>query len=204
MTTVDMTKFDKAINGLVANVGASFREVCRHEAGKVLESAIRFTPAAKATKIIGNVVTGKVLQMDGKKYWMLNRYPDALWRKLANRRKAEQTRRLRSRGVAKRSWFALAVEAGLRVSAPAFVQTALATTGKTYPQNYSATEIKMKKALYRLELTNRQPTAQGTGKKALSRAIKGRIKFFEQNLHRGVFKDAAAVARAYPGLTVRK
>jgi hypothetical protein len=204
MTTVDMTKFDKAINGLVANVGESFQEVVRHEAGKILEAAIRFTPATKAQKIIGNVVTGKVLEMDGKKYWMDNRYPNALWRKLANRRKAEQTRQLRSRGLAKKSWFLLAVHSGLRVAAPGFVQKAQPTTGKSYPQNYSATEIKMKKNLYRLEMMNAQPTVQGTGKRALSRAIAGRIRYFEQNLRRGVFKDAAAVARAYPGLTVRK
>jgi hypothetical protein len=203
-TTVDMQNFHAALTSLAARVGTSFAEVARYEAGKIFESAIRYTPAATVQSIKGNQELGKVQVLDGKKYWMDNRYPQSLWNRLLKARKTSLQRKLRSRGLAKKSWFELALVAGMHVSAPAFVKKAIAGTGKEYPSNYTVAEGTRGAPDYRIEFWNAQPTVQGRGPSALSRAIRGRMRYFENNVRRGVFQDAQAVARAYPGLTVTK
>ena len=208
--TVDMREFNRSIEEIAGFSGVETSRALDYEAGKILEAAIRNTPAAKVQKIVGNAGTGKALKADVgngmKTYWMDNRYPDRIWNRLLKVRKDSLQRKLKARGLAKRSWWLLAVRAGLAVVVPSFVQRAIASTGKAYPENAEVRRVHVR-GRWGLEFTNRQPTVQSpnvNGLRALGRAIQGRKKYFERNLRLGVFHDLRKIAKAYPGLIIKK
>jgi hypothetical protein len=91
------------------------------------------------------------------------------------------------------------------VSAPAFVAAAVATTGKQYPENVSASRVRAR-GRWGISFVNRQPTVQVPavgGRRAVARALKGRMSYFRQNLRRAVFSELGRIAQRYPGLKVQ-
>ncbi len=208
--TYDMREFDRGIVEIAGFAGVETSRAVDYEAGKIIEAAIRNTPAAQVQKIVGNAGTGKALKADVgngmKTYWMDNRYPDRIWNRLVQVQKDSLSRKLKARGLAKKSWWLLAVRAGLAVVVPSFVQRAIASTGKSYSENAEVKRVQVR-GRWGLEFTNRQPTVQSPnvkGLRALGRAIQGRMKYFERNLRLGVFHDLRKIAKAYPGLVITK
>lgn len=217
--TIDTRNFNRAVRELSRRTGVSMPGVVDAEAQKILEAAIRYTPAAKVASIrsasekrqwgvhkTGYVpktpFRGSLSRGGGKTYHYANRYPNALWAAISAQRKASLQKRLERRGLSKASWSALAREAGLAVALPAYASRALSKN--RYSGNATATR-RGRKNSYFLTFTNRQPTVNLSrvgGRSALLRAINGRTKFFERNLRKGTFDDMQKVARAYPGLKV--
>lgn len=204
-TTFDTSNLTRACAALATMAGVERNRAIDYEAVKVLEAAVRFTPAAKAAKIRDSVERRPFTTLDGKRYKLSHRYPDALWRRLEAQKKQGLQRKLRARGLSKQSWQRVADAIGLRVSASGLVVKALASDGKSHPENFRATRLRAG-ARYGLTFENAQPTVQSRfvrGRAALRRAIAGRVKYFERNLRLGVLTDIREIARAYKGLLIR-
>jgi hypothetical protein len=203
--TIDDKSMTNALRALQKVTGASFREVVRFETGKILESAIKRTPALQVQKIKENYEKRPVQVVDGKLYFLpasgtKRKYPVALWAKILAAKKRSLDRRLAARGLAKKAWSQLAQTLGIAVKIPAAFSKAT-HRGKDYPQNATATENKSGAAFF-IQGRNTRLYARGTVA-AISRAIKGRTSYFATNLRKGVFKTNSEIAARYPGLSVK-
>lgn len=194
-------------------------KVVKSEVGSILEKTIQNTRAASATKIrkqyerfvplgidayspkqmrkFGRLIGGRNLL-----YYMENRYPNALWSRLKDRRAALIRTKLAARGLSKQSWLQVGDALGIKVDAPEYVRNARATTGQIY-ENVKASS-KVSSGKIEITFSNGQPTVNAIGGgQALKRAIQGRIKYFENNAEHSVFADVKQIARAYPGLKIK-
>lgn len=111
-----------------------------------------------------------------------------------------RARRLAARGLLKKVWAQIAGKLGMALDGvPAYVDRAEAPGGD-YPEDAVAAEkgvgsnFSIEGASYRVY----DPRIIG----AFARAMNGRANFFRQNLRKGVFDKAAAIAAKYPGLKV--
>jgi hypothetical protein len=215
-------------NAMFREIGRKVRvppeEIMLYEIGKILEAWLRLVPAASVGKIRASYdeaifsaqPAGLYTPKSGRegvkltkhgfvKYFLMNRYPDALWNDMSERRKASLLRKLGARGLAKQSVWQIAVERlGLKISAPGYVAGALASTGKRYPEN---TSVRLERRTGRLQIsfTNSQPTINQErvgGRRALQQAIDNRVRYFMTNIARGVFDDVKNIAKRYPGMRV--
>lgn len=201
---IDTTGFDRAIRDIARLSGASVEKVVAAESEKVLESAIRSTPAARAGRIRASHRTRTHVRHEGKTYNLKWRVPTAVWSAIQAKRKRSLRARLAARGLAKQSWLKLAHAEGLRASAPGFVSKAVASTGKEYPGNFSAARLG-RGGTFGIRFKNAQPTVQTPsvrGRRIIAKAIAGRRKFFERNLREGVFSDLKAIRFKYPGVFI--
>lgn len=138
------------------------------------------------------------------KYFLWNRYPDALWSGIERRRIESVQRKKRARGLAKQSWLRIAQQLEVPIKAPAYVERAIPVSGIEHPEN---TAVAVEKSPTRVFITieNAQPTVQSPqvgGSRALQLAINGRVKFFQENFQRLVFSDLRKIAAKYPGLKI--
>lgn len=204
---IDTTNFNRMVKKLARiTPGVSLQRVLEHEVAAVMEKTISGTKTATVAKIRTAAEKRRAGRHDvgnGRKiYFYDNRYPDALWKRIAAQRKASLQRKLKARGLSKRSWMALAQAAGLKVTAPAFVGKATPSDGKNYDAvNYRTRRIR-RGPRYGIWVSNAQPTVQtfnAGGRRALARAINGRVRYFETNLKKRVFEQVQTIARAYPG-----
>lgn len=214
---VDTTQLSAMIRELSARAAVPSDDVLVFEVGKILEKALSYTPAADVAKMRDryentafsvqprSLYTPQRITTSGSKvkYYLENRYPNALWAAISARRKASFLRRLRARGLAKRSWLDLAAQMGLEIRAPAFVRRAVATSGQVY-NNTTARTTRSRGRLH-VAIENAQPTLnlpKVGGARALQRAIDGRVSYFLRNLALGTFDDVAKVAKRYKGMRV--
>lgn len=191
--------FTRAMRDLSRMTGVSFADVIRAETQSILESAAKKTVAAKVKLIEANVKNRPVRSLDGKRYYMQNKYPDALWARLQEQIKRSIVKRKAARGLSKKSWMQAAQTLGISINVPAYVANATSTKGD-YPNNASATEKNDGKGFY-IEIFNAR-TYSGSVFDAIRASIKGRTNFFKQNLKRGVFQKTSEIAAKYPGLKV--
>lgn len=220
---VDTSKINSMFREIARKVRVPPEEIMIYEVGKILEAWLRFIPAADASKIRlsyeeavfsaqpASLYTPKSGRAGVKltkrgfvRYFLLNHYPDALWNAMSGRRKASLLRRLGARGLAKQSVLQIADRLGIKISAPGYVATALASTGKRYPEN-TAVRLQRRTGLLQISFENSQPTINQErvgGRRALQRAIDGRVKYFMTNMARGVFDDVKNIAKRYPGMKV--
>lgn len=203
---IDTTQFTRAIQQIAKYSGADLVTVVEAEAKAVLTKAASFTPAADAKRIRERHERRDFIKADvgnGRQlYDLRHRYPTRIWSRLKMARDRSLKRKLAGRGLSKQSWERLALAAGLVISVPAYVRKAIASTGKQYPQNFTATRMRKGRA-FGIAFENAQPTVQLPqvgGARALHRAINGRVKFFARNLEKGVFTSLRKIAAAYPGL----
>jgi hypothetical protein len=216
--TIDASLFTAMCRELADKAKAPDDEVLREETGRVLSRAVQLTPAASVQGITGH--SGRALfslqaatlyspqrpqrrNLRGSRvmYKLTNRYPDQLWAKLTDARNQDLKKRLAARGLAKQSWWKIGKLLGLDVDAPAYVQQAVAKTGKDYPQDESARTIR-EDGRIGYEGENSQPTINAIGgAEILENAMAGRIDFFLANMKKGVFDSMDEIARKYPGVT---
>jgi hypothetical protein len=203
-TTVDMRAFNASVKALAGFAGVEQGRAIEYEAGKVIEAAIKFTPVAKAAKIRDTVNKREFLSLDGKRYKLSHRYPDALWRKIQAKQKRGLQRKLKARGLSKQSFLRVGELVGLRVSVPSFV--ARATSGRPHPENFAARRLRTA-GRPGIWFSNAAPTLQSPyvgGRRAVARALQGRKKYFEKNMRLGIFTDLKKIEKAYPGLRITR
>lgn len=226
-TKVDTTRFNEMCRMLARHSAAPYAEVVRAEVGRVLERSLQLTPVAKAQSMIdkwataifsaqpeslytpqtreGLAVRARARRQNGKLlYFLFNRYPDALYSGIQNRRLDSLKKRIAAIGLAKQSWLRIAQLLGLTIKAPGWVDRASAY-GREHPENFQVRQ-KVSTSEVVIGFTNSQPTVnipQVGGTRALAAAIAGRVKYFETNIAKHVFADVARIAKRYPGITVR-
>lgn len=219
---IDTSKFNAMIQEIARKGNVTEEEVLVSEVEKILEATLRNTKTSTVASIRAtsensdfsmqpeslytpkrgrkgvNVTKGGFIA-----YYLRNRYPESLWAAMSARRKTSLIAKLKARGLARKSWLDIAQKLGLRIKFPGYVATAIASTGKEYPQN---TRVSFQRRTGKLQIAfeNSQPTVNKIGGgQALQRAVDGRYKFFIQNLARGTFESVAKIARAYPGIKVQ-
>jgi len=118
----------------------------------------------------------------------------------------------RAIGLARQSWVQIADSLGIRLedvkgggsfsaAGLAKARAAIAATGRRYVNGLSRQEMGARASI---TLINRYPRNRRMGMdRTLAGVLIGRVRFFHQNLRRGVFASIANTARAYPYLTVR-
>ena len=180
-----------------------FRDVVVAEAVAVVNSAMSGTKAATVASIRRGWESKKFTTFNGKVYYLPNRYPDELWRRLWNSRIASLQTKLAARGLSKSSWHFLAQLLGGPSKAPGYV-VASNYRGHQFPQNADRDERGSPGRDYTLQILNSSPIVQAAGgRDALIRAMLGRIRYFEINMERRAFRSVESRARKYPGIFVR-
>jgi hypothetical protein len=229
-TQVNTKGFEAACFALARVTGKSIEQVVKSEMSTLLEATMNNTRAATATGIrkrheakkfvalpanayAPTTLTGLKSRANAKidthgnlLYFLGNNYPPALWNLIDRKRKLDLEKELHARGLAKKSWLYVARALGVPVSAPGFVQRAIPTTGREYPQNIAARKLIDQNKIV-VSFRNAQPTVnteQAGGRRALQTAINGRVKFFLQNTIKGVFNSMQEIAKKYPGLKLTK
>ncbi len=226
--TVDTSQFNAMCKTLSGMSAVPYKQVVAFEVGRVMEKALTLTPAAKKGPIIahwsddqfsaqpdtlytpktpaGLRVRAKANRSKGGKlkYFLFNRYPDALYSQIVNRRLASLKRRIGAIGLAKQSWLRIAQQLGQTIKFPAWVEKAIPTTGIVHPENTSVQKTETT-AKIQIDITNANPIVNLPtvgGLRALQAAIGGRIGFFNKNISFRVFNDVEKIAKKYPGMSV--
>jgi hypothetical protein len=209
---LDATRFRRMVLEMSKHARITPERVIDFEAGKMIESALKFTKVAKSgdirKRVTDQVFNRPFRTLNGKIYFLGNRYPDAIWSKLKSSQQKEVSEKLKvllkRRGLAKQSWWLLGKKLGIEIKAPAFAQKA-EVAGADLPGNVRfRREGTGKKSV--LTLVNDSPSATspgGKGHDAMRKAFRGRLKFFERNMKEGVFQNIKTIAAKYPGITVK-
>ncbi len=199
---IDADKFSAFLRDLTRVTGKSQRQVIRAEAAKIIEKAMSGTKVARAERIRETNRpppggTRKWARVDGKLYRLANRYSDLMWDKLETSLKQTEKKLLSHRGISKKSFLVMAQAAGLEIATPSYVVKA---EGFDLSTVTSATEDE-NGGQYVLSLRNdSRSNASSDALPAFKAAVTGRMKFFQNNLKKGVFDDIAATAKKYPGV----
>lgn len=219
---VDTRAFVQMTRELARRAGVPDETALVAEVGKVLEGAIRNTKAGSKAKIASRfknaTFSAQPASMYSPKsgrsgvtttkggfipYFLRNRYPDALWSAMTERRNKSFFAKVAAIGLSKKSWYEIGRRLGLTLKGGTFVK-AIASTGKEYPEN-TATKIERQKSRLQVSIFNSQPTVNATGgERALQAAIDGRAKFFLANIALKTFEKAANVAKQYPGIRITR
>lgn len=189
-----------------------------NEVAKILEMAIKLTPTLKVGKLRARYASATFTTQPGSiytpkhpspgrgafvKYYLRNRYPNALWNAISQRRREKLRRILGARGLSAKSWVKIADKLGLPIKVAAFIRKAIAQTQREY-DDVSASSQKSNSKIW-IHFVNSQPTVNEPrvgGARALRTAVAGRVKFFERNIRLRVFNHIEKIARAYPGIKV--
>lgn len=225
---VDVSFFMEMCGSLSRMSCATFQSTLDYEVSRVVEKTIALLPAASVSKIRANHEASPITAQpdslyapqspsgkrarakarrtkNGKlKYYLANRYPDALWSQIEARRQKSLRAKLKARGLAKHSFFAITAALDLDVRIPGYVKKAVARTGRDYDARNVSVSRRTGLESAGIAFEDRQPTvnlAKIGGARALQRAINGRVRYFERNLVKKVFDSAKDIARRYPGVT---
>jgi hypothetical protein len=189
--------FTRAMREMSKLTGATFADIIRSETQSILEAATKKTQAAQVKLIKANIDSRPARTTGGKTYLMNWRMPDAVWAAIQKQMRDSLKRRKDARGLAKKSWVQAAEKLGLTLKVPNYVSKATAKGGD-YPQNAQAEE-KQNGAEFFIQITNERTYSRSVID-AIRAAIRGRTRFFQNNLRRGVFKKTADIAAKYPGI----
>jgi hypothetical protein len=197
--------FTRAMREMSKITGVSFKEIIRNETKSILEAAVKKTKSAQVKTItkgvesrIARTINSKTYLLPGslyaKKGWKL---PDSIWLAVQTQIKNSISRRKQSRGMAKKGWMQAAQSLGISITSPSYVEKSKTIYGD-FPQNATGAEKIDGDAFY-IEITNNR-TYSPSVIDGIRAAMRGRTKFFKENLRFGVFKKTSDIAAKYPGL----
>jgi len=189
-----MSAFDQ----IAKAAGVTYKEVVRSETAKILEAASKNTIAAQVQLIEQRAKSKSWRKLsNGKTYMMSWKMSDSVWALAQAQIAASIKRRKAARGLAKKSWKQVATSIGLTVSIPSYAEAATTPNGD-YPEDGKATE-ETKGSDFAIVIRNSR-TYSPSVFDAIRKAMKGREKFFRENIKLGVFKSIETIAAKYPGL----
>lgn len=204
---VETENFNRAIAaiGRVTDDPEWQRKVIDHEVTKILETTIQRTVRATAASIKKSRTERPPwaridIGQGEKKYYLLNRYPNKVWRAIQRRLDAIYRAKMNAREFARQAWYELAVALGFSVKATA--QTKAANIpGVSNKGNVRASRGGAR-GKYGIELENHSPLIQfSAGRQALFSAIVGRRKYFETTMRKSYMDRIKPLAERY-GLKV--
>jgi len=213
---LDAVKFRRLVLTLAKHARITPEEVIEAEAGKMMEAAVRFTKVAKTKDIRARMLKRferrKFVKLDGKRYYLENRYPDRVWKRVEdalgdefNSLEDRIKKRVKRRGLAKQSWWLLGRKLGIDIKAPAYSKK-VQIEGVDLAGNVRFDRSGSGKRSV-LTLINDSPSATskgGKGHDAIRKAFRGRLKYFERNMQEGVFRNLKTLSAAYPGITIKR
>ena len=209
--TVRAEEFSACMRELQRTLRGSttFRNIVDHEVARVCERAAELTGNADRQKIRSRVKNRATFKINGKTYnlrdWKTGqvwRVPPSAWAEIQVANKRSLAKRLAAVGITRRSWYDIAKKLGHEIKVPAFV----ASSHVSAPSEKN-TDIKRQNSdsKYGVLIIDRHPLLDvpaTQGVRAFYSALTGRIRFYEQNLARGVFDDLKKAAAKYPGMKV--
>lgn len=184
----------------------TMEQVVDYEVGRIVNQAIRKTTRATIRSIRRSQYERPPwrtydLGTGQKKYYLENRYPNALWAKIQARLEQSLAMKFQARELARRVWVEIIKKLGQRVEASGQAQSA--KSGTFVASSAAGVERIRSTGVYGVEIENSFGKNRWVGAaQALFAAIAGRRKFFERNVATGVFRDLEQTAKKYPGMTV--
>lgn len=184
----------------------TMEQVVDYEVGRIVNQAIRKTTRATIRSIRKSQSERPPwrtydLGAGQKKYYLENRYPNALWAKIQARLEQSLAMKFQARELARRVWVEIIKKLGQRVEASGQAQAA--KSGTFVASSAAGVERIRSTGVYGVEIENSFGKNRWVGAaQALFAAIAGRRKFFERNVATGVFRDLEQTAKKYPGMTV--
>lgn len=206
--TVKIDSFNEAMAAMSEKLRgtATKEEIIRNEVQQILQKTLKGTATATKGSIYQSQASypWRTYQLDGsgfkKKYYLLNRYPDAVWAQIQNRMAESLARKTLAAGWSRKSWY----ELGLFIERPidGLGSENAVVKGRDASADVSA-HTESSDTNFVLFVSNASPLMNFTGgRQAFFGAIASRSNYFRQNLAHGVFNDLAQVASKYPGLHV--
>ena len=179
---------------------ATKREIVRSEVRSILQKTLETVKVGSEAKIRASFDSRTWSTMNGKKYYLLNWYPDAVWNALKAKSTKAMAIRIASIGWGGRSWYELAISLGLSIDGG---RAATAIEPGKDARSYVTSSQEQTDDSYAIRVKNNSTLqAWVNGRTAFFSAIAGRVGYFRQNLAHGVFNDLKQVAAKYPGITV--
>lgn len=199
-TELIATDFNRMLDELAAiDARIEFEDVVRSEVTKVIGKSLSLTKAAAIATIKRRYDTKEFTTFGGKKYYLPNRYPDALWAQIDAFRRDRLLKRLQARGIAKQTWANMATKLGVAVTAPSYVLAAN-SYGRHFPEDVSGVSAGGGNE-FGITIGNTSPLGQGAQmESALLNAMNGRTRYFERNMEHSAFATLASRAAKYPGI----
>ena len=204
---VEIDKANAAFKEMQAKLSGSVtsQRVIEYEVVKILQATLARTKTATSATI---TTTAKKpwrtwdLGHGTRHYYLKNRYPDALWVEMTKRIADGFDRRLATVGLSRRAWWELGIRVQSGMTAPPEVRRAVSPRGHTGRENVAVARAGSPDK-FTLAIENASPLIRwSNSSQAFYSAVRGRRRYFEQNLAHGVFNDMAQVAKKYPGMIV--
>lgn len=201
-----MRRFHDAVMQLSRMAGRDFEQTIKAEMGAVLTNAQRNTVKASVSSIKNRVRNQAFAQLDigkGRKtYFLGNRMPDEMWRRVVAHQNRKEQKRLKARGLASRMWVHIADAIGVEIkNVPAYVRRA--ESGKGGDQRQKVDVVTSGSGpRYALGFIN-SLTDTNVGARAglaFSRALTARANFFTQSVKLQAKSVIRSVLERYPGL----
>lgn len=177
-------------------------KIINSEVGKVMEATIRRTKIATQEKIAKNLLNKSYRTYNGKKYFLGNKYPNALWSAIQDKITQSLKIKLQAIGLARRAWY----EIGIKVAGK--VRSDRATKKAKSPGFTPGSDTKVTKTslgpIYYVKIENNSPLIRySDSATALFGALAARANYFKRNLAKGVFDDMNNVLKRYPGFKTK-
>lgn len=205
---VEVDNFNRAMAsiGKVTDDPNWQKKVIDFEVAKILEVTMQRTQRATIASIKRSQASRGPwrtydLGKGRKKYFLENRYPNAIWRAIQTRLAASLKRKTDAREFARQAWLYLANALGFTV------KTTAQTKGAKIGGVDNRSNIRGSRAggvgKYGIELENNSPLIRySEGAQAIFSAIKGRRRYFEESMRKTYVDRIKPLAERY-GLTVK-
>lgn len=180
----------------------SLQEVIESEVSAILSKAAKSKNLRIATEAsIRKSNIGKTwMTHEGKKVNRTWRFTDAKWAAVNQTLENSIKKKMQKRGLGSSAFIDIADKAGLIIKAPSVARKAKKPPGFN---TLTMVNKNIDPERFFIMVENRSRILRfANGSQALFGAIAGRIKFFETNMKRGVFKSSATIAKKYPGIKV--
>jgi hypothetical protein len=203
----ETVQFNSACNALKKKLGdtVTFQRIIEYEVAKIIQATMERTKTATDITIFK---TAKIpwrtwdLGHGLKKYYLLNRYSDAMWEEMQHLLLESLMRKLATRGLSRRAWLELGIRVNPTMTADTQVRRAVSPKGHTGAENVTVSRS-AQDAKFTLMVQNRSPLIRwSNGDRAFFSAVRGRRIHMEKALAHGCFSDMAKMAKSFKGLVV--
>lgn len=185
---------------------ASMQQIVDYEVGRIVNMAIRKTERATIRSIRKSNAERPPwrtydLGRGMKRYYLENRYPNAVWRQIQQRIEQSLALKFQARELARRVWVEILNKLGQGVEASQ--QARQAQSGNFVPSSAASVDRTASQGKYGVAIENSYGKNQWSNSaQALFGAIAGRRRYFLANVSKGVFSSLESIAKRYPGITV--
>lgn len=202
-------QFSQCMRDIKAKLGkaTTLELVVKHEVARTLEKAADITGHADTGKIMKRVFNKTTFTINGRRISTMrngkvNRRANDIIPQIEAARAKLLARKLAAVNLTRRSWYDLAILAGLQVKVAGNIVKAKASAPHAISENGEVSRVRSNNR-FGMRVTNSMPVLRWTnpsGSVALFKAINSRLRFFNRNMKKGVFSDIHEVTQKYRGI----